>query len=134
MNDNMCVQYQVFHSNNNFIGKAMKKLQKSKRKISIGPSGCKQYNILVWVLGLYGKYKTSNPYYIYYIQYSCIIRYRCTIQYSCIIRYRCTIQYSCIIRYRCTIQYSCIIRYRCTIQYSCIIRYRCTIQYSCIMR
>ena len=31
--------------------------EKSTRKISIGPSGCKQYNILyiVWVLGLYGE-------------------------------------------------------------------------------
>ena len=37
--------------------------EKSTRKISIGPSGCKQYNILyiVWVLGLYGEYKTFTP-------------------------------------------------------------------------
>ena len=34
--------------------------EKSTRKISIEPSGCKQYNILyiVRVLGLYGEYKT----------------------------------------------------------------------------
>ena len=39
--------------------------EKSTRKISIGPSGCKQYNILyiVWVLGLYGEYKTFAPRY-----------------------------------------------------------------------
>ena len=39
--------------------------EKSTRKISIGRSGCKQYNILyiVWVRGLYGEYKTFAPRY-----------------------------------------------------------------------
>ena len=36
--------------------------EKSTKKISIGPSGYKQYNI-VWVLGLYGEYKTFAPRY-----------------------------------------------------------------------
>ena len=47
MNDYTCVQFWQSH-------------EKSTRKISIRPSGCKQYNIIiiVWVLGLYGEYKT----------------------------------------------------------------------------
>ena len=50
--DYMCVQFWQSH-------------EKSTRRIGIGPSGCKQYNILyiVWVLGLYGKYKTFPPRY-----------------------------------------------------------------------